>query len=96
MSEPSRSEKYDWEIVDIHDNGEFLSWATLVMYKDGVLHGTQIFTGTSEEPPGYSGEELARSCAIAWHEVMTTTIEERLGQYGLEFQREQEERRNAG
>jgi len=91
MSEPDRI-GYDWQIVDVGDNGEFISWATLLKFQDGVNIGSERFYGTSEEPPGHSGEELARSHALAWHETMTYTIEERLGPGGIEWQREQEER----
>lgn len=83
---------YDWYIEKVEDNGEFLSWATLVYLMNGQVIGRERFEGTSEEPPGYTGEQLARSHALAWHETVTYTIEERLGPYGIEWQREQEER----
>lgn len=91
MTEPSES-RFDWEIVDIGDNGEFISWATVIYKKDGAQIGTKVFYGTSEEPPGHSGEDLARSDAHAWWETMTYTIEERLGPFGIEWEREQKER----
>jgi hypothetical protein len=84
--------EYDWQITDVGDNGEFLTWATLVYIEDGEVIGTKKFYGTSEEPPGTSGEDLARYCGQVWYECQTTTIEERLGPFGLEWQREQEER----
>jgi hypothetical protein len=84
---------FDWELVDVGDNGEFLSWATVVYMKDGVATHEEEFHGTSEFPPGHTGEELARSAATAWFETMTTTIEERLGPFGIEWQREEAERR---
>jgi hypothetical protein len=89
LSEPSR---FDWEIVDVGDNGEFISWATVIYKVDGVEINRETFHGTSEEPPGHSGYELALSDARAWWETREYTIEERLGPFGLEWQREQEER----
>lgn len=83
---------YDYRLVDVGDNGEFLSWATVEYLEDGEVVDTQRFVGTSEEPPGYTGEQLAVSNAEAWLETMTYTLEERLGPYGLEWEREQAER----
>jgi hypothetical protein len=80
---------YDYVIRDIADNGEFLSWATVDYLEDE----SETFCGTSEDPPGYTGEQLALSSAAVWLETRIYTIEERLGPYGLEWEREQEERR---
>jgi hypothetical protein len=74
---------YDYVIRDVEDNGEFLSWATVDYLEDGKVVATETFCGSGEEPPGYTGEQL----------VSMYTIEERLGPFGLEWQREQEERR---
>jgi len=84
---------YDYRLTDVGDNEEFLSWATVEYLEDGVVVDTEEFFGTSEEPPGYSGEQLARSSAEAWLETKLYSLEERLGPYGMEWQREQEERR---
>jgi len=83
---------YDYVIRDIADNGEFLSWATVDYLEDGKVVESETFCGTGEEPPGYTGEQLARSAASAWLETRIYTIEERLGPYGIEWQREQAER----
>lgn len=83
---------YSYEIKEIGDNGEFLSWATLVYLVDGAVTGTERFVGTSEEPPGWTGVQLARSAGDSWVEAQTYTIEERLGQYGVEWEREMVER----
>lgn len=83
---------YTYEIVAIGDNGEFLSWATVVYKQDGVEVGREEFVGTSEEPPGYTGLRLAQSAAESWFESMTTTLEERLAPFGPEWQREQSAR----
>jgi hypothetical protein len=83
-----RMPEYDWRIRDVEDNGEFLSWATVDYIVDGEVVESQTFCGTSEEPPGHTGAELARSAAVAWWETATYTAEERLGPYGLEYQRE--------
>ena len=82
---------HDWYIKDIGDNGEFLSWATLVYVVDGVELTPEVFHGSSEEPPGYTGEELARSAGQSWWETQEYTVEERLGPFGLEYQREARE-----
>jgi len=83
---------YDYVIRDVSDNGEFLSWATVDYLEDGKVVASETFCGTSEEPPGYTGEQLALSAAAAWQETVTYTIEERLGPYGIEWEREQAER----
>jgi hypothetical protein len=89
----TQTHTYDYVIRDVEDNGEFLSWATVDYLEDGKVVQSERFCGTTEEPPGYTGLQLARSAAAAWLEVATYTVEERLGPYGLEWQREQEERR---
>ena len=85
-------EVYDYKIIDVGDNQEFISWATVVYLKNGEEIERERFVGTSEEPPGHSGFELAQSNAAAWHESMTYMLEERLGPFGLEWEREQRER----
>ena len=81
--------KYDWRIRDVEDNGEFLSWATVDYIVDGKVIESETFCGTSEEPLGHTGYELAQSAAQSWWETQEYTIEERLGPFGLEWQREQ-------
>ena len=83
------SDGYNWKIRDVEDNGEFLSWATVDYIVDGRVVESETFCGTSEQPPGYTGYELALSSASAWLETKTYSLEERLGPYGLEWQREQ-------
>ena len=82
---PSR---YDWRIRDVEDNGEFLSWATVDYIVDGQVVKSETFCGTNEEPPGYTGYELAISAARSWWETQEYSMEERLGPFGLEYQRE--------
>ena len=84
----ARDAKYDYVIRDVRDNGEFLSWATVDYLVNGEVTETETFTGSTEEPPGYTGLDLARSAAEAWLDAQTYTLEERLGPYGLEWQRE--------
>lgn len=85
---------FDWKIVDVWDNGEFLSGATAIFFVDGVESFREEHVGTTEEPPGHTGVELARSSAIAWQEAQETTLEERLMPFGPEWEREQTERRD--
>jgi hypothetical protein len=83
---------YDFNIRDIGGNGEFISWATIDLLVDGKVTETETFTGNHEEAPGYSGQELAASYGIAWVESNMFTLEERLGPFGLEWEREQADR----
>lgn len=83
---------YDYRIENVWDNGEFLSGATVVYLENGKETEREEFVGTTEEPPGHTGLQLAQSAAASWYESMTTTLEERLGPFGLEWEREQEER----
>jgi hypothetical protein len=88
-------ERFSYRIVDVWDNGEFLTGATLECLQDGEVVLREKFHGTSEFPPGWSALELARSAGAAWYESSTTTLEERLGPFGIEWEREQIERREA-
>lgn len=83
---------YDFRIENIWDNGEFLSGATVVYLEDGREIDREEFVGSMEDAPGYTGTQLATSAAGAWLETQTYTIEERLGPFGIEWQREQDER----
>jgi len=83
--------RHDWRIRDVEDNGEFLSWATVDYIVDGKVIESETFCGTSEEPPGYTGYELAVSSAQSWWETQEYTAEERLGPFGLEWAREARE-----
>lgn len=80
---------FDYRVVDVGDNGEFLSWATVELLKDDKVIHAESFLGTTEEPPGYTGGQLAESAGAAWLETVTYSLEERLGPYGLEWEREQ-------
>ena len=84
--------KYDFRIEDATDNGEFLTSATLVMLADGEEVGRETFHASSEFPNDGPATVIAASAGHAWIESMEYTLEERLGPYGLEWEREQEER----
>ena len=87
-----RTPTADWRIYDTFDNGEFLTFCKLDLILDGKLVETLDFTGTTEEPPGHHAHDLATSHAVAWYETVTQPIEDRLGPFGTEWMREQEER----
>lgn len=84
---------YNWEIRDISDNGEFLTFATIDLLEDGAVVESHDFIGSSEFPGDCDAQMQAESFGFAWYETMTLTIEERLGEFGLEWQREENERR---
>lgn len=87
---------YDFVIYDVSDNGEFLTFAKLDLLhvEDGraVTLETLTFVGSSEDMYGVEAVTQAASCGHAWVEAQTYTLEERLGEYGLEWEREQHER----
>jgi hypothetical protein len=88
--------EYDFSVYDVADNGEFLTFATVdllhVLNGRAVTLDTLRFSGSSEFP-GEDAATQAVSYALAWVEGQTFTLEERLGQYGLEWEREQDDRR---
>jgi len=84
--------KYDFRIVDAWDNGEFLTGCTLELLVDGAVLETHRFTASSEFPNDGTATYQASSFACSWLEAMEYTLEERLGPFGLEWSREQEER----
>ncbi len=86
--------EFSFQLRDQGENGEFLSWATVDYLEDGVVVGSEDFLGSMEFAPGYTGDQLAASAGHSWVEAMTYTLEERLGPYGLEYQREQYDRDN--
>lgn len=97
---------YDFRVYDEGDDGEFGTFAKVDLIERGKVVHTEEFWASSEfaPGPGFSayGNGLdnnagtqARSFAWAWLESQTTTLEERLGPYGLEWEREQLERAGA-
>lgn len=76
-----------YEVVEYGDNGEFLTWATVELTVDGEVVGREEFTGSSEFP-GEDALQQAHSFGSVFVETETTTMEERLGPFGLEWQRE--------
>jgi hypothetical protein len=82
---------FDWRARDAFDNGEFLTSVTLDFYDHGKLVFSESFSGSSEfgEP---SATAQAASYAHAWAESQEFSLEERLGRFGLEWEREQAER----
>ena len=90
---------YDFIVYDVHDNDEFLTFAKLdlVAETDGFAEivETLEFSGSSEfmdSAAWGTAVQQAASCGHAWIESQTFTLEERLGEYGLEWEREQYER----
>jgi hypothetical protein len=87
------SRGYDWRIRDIFDSEEFITGATLDLLHDGQVVETHEFVGSSEfadnDGPAWV---QATSFAAAWVESKEFTLEERLGPYGIEWEREQYER----
>lgn len=84
----------DYHVIDHGDNGEFLTWATLALIYEGEWVDTVEFTGSSEFP-GDDALAQAISYGVAFVEAHIFSIEERLGCYGIECEREQDERRAA-
>lgn len=82
----------DFRIVDAWDNGEFMTGATLELLQGDTVVGTETFVASSEDP-GPTATEMAISSGVAWVESQEYTIEERLGAFGMEWEREQDERR---
>ena len=93
---------FDFHVYDEFDNGEFITSAKVDLIEKGKVVHTEEFVASSEFGCGsefsaygngrdnHAGTQ-ARSFAWAWLESKTTTLEERLGPYGIEWQREQEE-----
>jgi hypothetical protein len=94
MSAAEATHEYEYRVYDVGDNGEFCNWATIDYLVNGKVVETERFLGSWEEP-GATGEEQALSSGAAWHEAQTYTFEERLGPYGIEWQREQDDRHGA-
>lgn len=86
------ADHHDYRIVNDSDNGEFLTSATLVLLTNGKEQHREVFHGSSEFPPGFTGRELAYSAGEAWLEHMNFDLDELLDPYGIEWQREQIER----
>lgn len=87
--------RFDYRIYDAGDNGEFLNWCKLDLIENGKVVATHSFSGTTEEPCP-SAVEQAHSFGVAWIESCEYTLEERLGPYGIEWEREAEERAKYG
>jgi hypothetical protein len=86
---------YDYRIVNVWDNGEFLTGATVELYERGVLVGTEEFVGSTEEDCGmtsaYGNANLAVTQAISfaasWVEAEERRAEAaRLGVHPLEIE----------
>lgn len=84
---------YDWRITDhgMSDEG-LVSFAELELLIDGEVVQNEHFSVSHEFGSCATAREAAASFAVAWHEACTTTLEERLGAFGLEWEREQSER----
>lgn len=82
---------YDFEIRDSGDNGEFLTWATVVLLQDGQEVERHELWGSSEEP-GPDAVQQASSLGCSWVESMETPLEVRLAPFGPEWEREQADR----
>ena len=80
---------YDFRVEDVWDNGEFLTGATLVLLEDGQEVSRETFTASSEFENDGPAHVLATSAAVAWLEAMEL---DPLARYGLEWEREQDER----
>ena len=91
MTEPA--ETFDYRIVNNSDNGEFLTRAVVALRENGKVIETTEFFGSSEFP-GEDAVTQANSYGASWLEAVTFTLEERLGPFGIEWEREQEERRD--
>jgi hypothetical protein len=85
----------EYRVYDLGDNGEFLTFAELVRFEDQIEVSRETFVGNSEEAPGHSALELARSDGRAWEES-AIPLEIRFAPYGPEWAREREEDREGG
>lgn len=87
--------EYDFSVYDVSHNGEFLTSARLDLLH--VLNGRAVtletvrFSGSSEFP-GEDAAAQALSYGLAWAESQNYSLEERIGRYGLEWEREQDDR----
>lgn len=88
-NDPSAPAEVDYRIRDRWDNDEFLTGATVDLIEDVVVVETESFTASSEFPNDGDATAQAISFAVAWVESRTTTIEDRLGPFGIEWAREQ-------
>lgn len=81
----------DYRIVERGDNGEFLTWARLALVVEDEVVDIVEFRGSSEFP-GEDAVRQAVSYGEAFVETVETPIEERLGPWGVEWEREHAER----
>ena len=82
----------DYQIVDRCHNGEFLTYAKLILINpDGSHAGTEEFHGSSEFP-GEDAVTQAISSGRAWVDA-ELPLEVRCAPWGLEWEREREEER---
>ena len=77
------------------DNGEFLTSCDLVYCENGHEVSRETYYGSTEFAPGYTAITQAVSAGQAWLDVSSAPLDEQLGPYGLEWQREQAERYEA-
>lgn len=83
---------FDFRVYDVWDNEEFLTGAKVDLIERGRVVETKTFVGSSEFAEAYllegSASAQASSYAMAWVEAMSFSFEERLGPYGMEWERE--------
>jgi hypothetical protein len=84
--------EYDFRIHDVNDNGEFITTAWVDLLVKGELVECRSFCCSTEFGPSPTAAECAASYALAWVEAQTYSFEDRLGPYGIEWEREMEER----
>jgi hypothetical protein len=81
---------YDYRIeVEESEDGE-AQYAKVAYLEDGKVVGSESFVSTFEDV--HSARDMALSSAGAWLETVTYSFEERLGPFGIEWEREQEGR----
>lgn len=83
---------YDFRVYDVYDNGEFLTFATVDLIESGRVVATETFVASDEFGPSETATRMATSYAVAWLESQEHTLEQRLGPFGIEWEREQADR----
>lgn len=81
-----------YQVYAVWDNGEFLTGAKVDLILGGEIIDTETYVISCECGEQHTATDHAISSAEAWVEAQTYTLEERLGPYGIEWQREQAER----
>lgn len=83
---------YDYLITNSTREDGLARFARVYLIVDGETVDYQDFSQFLEDGDQVSASEQAASYAMAWYEACTTSLEERLGPNGIEYQREMEER----